>query len=132
MLRYWTGWQQVHERLAKQTEGPPTVLLAGGSGVPHGRRTVICRCGKYQVDAPSDFRSSCGQPLDAFREQWREQKRRVRVGYHHGSRMCMDYRGYRCDCLLGLGLGGTPVFDLNDCDDSAWCAREKTCHRGCS
>ena len=33
MLRYWTGWQQVHEHLAKQTEGAPTVLSAGGSDV---------------------------------------------------------------------------------------------------
>ena len=26
-------------------------------------------------------------------------------------------RGYRCDVLPGLGPGGTPAFDLNDCDD---------------
>ena len=40
-MRYWTGWQQVHEHLAKQTERPPTVLSAGGSGVPYSRRTVV-------------------------------------------------------------------------------------------
>ena len=32
--------------------------------------------------------------------------------------------------LPGLGPGGTPAFDLNDCDDFSWCAREKTYGRG--
>ena len=105
------------------------MLSAGGSGVPHRRRIVICRRGKYQAGARSGFRSGCGQPLGAFRERSREQKRRVRVGHHHGGQTCTGYRGYRCDCLLGLGPGGTPAFDLKDCNDFS-CAREKTCRRG--
>ena len=130
MLRYWTGWQQVHAHLAKQTEGPPTVLSGRGSGVTYRRRTVICRCGKYQAGARSGFHSGWGQPLGPFREQPREQRRRARVGHHHVGQTCMGYRGYRCDCLPGLGPGGTPAFDLNDCDDFSWCAREKTYRRG--
>ena len=131
MLRYWTGWQHVHENLAKQTEEPPAVLSAGGSGVTHRRRTVICRCQKYQAGPRSGFRSGCGQPLDAFREQPREQKRRERVRHHHGGQTCMGYRGYRCDCLPGPGPGGTLAIDLNDCDDfPCGCVREKTCRRG--
>ena len=129
MLHNWTGWQQVHEHLAKQTEGPPTVLSAGGSGMPHHRRTVICRCGKFQAGARSGFRAGCGKPLGAFREQPREQKRRARAGHHHGGQRFMGYRGYCCDCLLGRGPGGTPAVDLNDYDDFS-CAREKTCCRG--
>ena len=74
MLRYWTGWQQVHERLAKKTEVSSTVLSADGSGVPYRRRDVNLRCGRYLVDARSGFRPGCGQPLGAFREQPREQK----------------------------------------------------------
>ena len=127
MLRYWTGWQQVHEHLAKQTEESPTALSADGSGVPDRRRAVNFRCGRYLVDARSVFRSGCGQPLGAFRKQPREQKRRARVGHHHGGQTCVGYRGYRFDCLPGLGPGGTPAFDLNDCDGFSWCAREKTC-----
>ena len=130
MLRYWTGWQQVHEHLVKQTEVPPTVLPAGGSGVTYRHRPVNFRCGKNLVDARSGFRSGCGQRLGAFRERSREQKRQARVGHHHGRQTCIGYRGYRCDCLPGLDLGGTPVFDLNDCEDLWWCAREKTCCRG--
>ena len=38
-------------------------------------------------------------------------------------------RGYRCDYLPDLGPGGTPAFDLNDCDDFSWCVPEKTCRR---
>ena len=52
------------------------------------------------------------------------------MGRHHGSQTCIGYRGYRCDCLHGLGPGGTPAFDPNDCDDFSWCAREKTFRRG--
>ena len=129
MQRYWTAWQQVHEHLVKQTEVSPTVLPADGSGVTYCRRAVNFRCRKYPVDARSGFRSGCGQPLGAFRERSREQKRRVRVGHHHGGQTCTGYRGYRCDCLLGLGPGGTPAFDLKDCNDFS-CAREKTCRRG--
>ena len=106
------------------------MLSAGGSAVPHRSRTVICRCGKYQAGARSGFRSGCGQPLGAFREQPREQKRRARVGHHHGGQTCMGYRGYRCDCLPGPGPGGTLAFDLNDCDDFFCCVREKTCRSG--
>ena len=125
MLHYWTCWQQVHERLAKQTEVPPTVLPAGGSGVPHRRRIVICRC-KCQAGARSRFRPGCGQHLGAFREQPREQQRPATVGHHHGGQTRMCYRGDRCDCLPGLGLGGTPAFDLNECDDFSLSARENT------
>ena len=52
------------------------MLSAGGSGVPHRRQTVICRCGKYQAGAHWALHSGCGQPLGAFREKQREQKRR--------------------------------------------------------
>ena len=81
------------------------------------RLAVNFRCGRCLVDARSGFRSSCGQPPGAFRERPREQKRRARVGHHHGSQTCNGYRGHRSDCLPGLGPGGTPAFDLNDCDD---------------
>ena len=93
------------------------MLSAGGSGVPHHRRIVIFRCGKYQAGARSGFRSGCGHPLGAFRKQLREQKRRARVGHHHGRQTCMGYRGYQCDRLPGLGPGGTLAVDLNDGDD---------------
>ena len=73
-LRYWTGWQQVHEHLVKQTEVSLTVLPAGGSRVTYRRRPVNFRCGRYLVDARSGFRPGCAQPLGAFREQPREQK----------------------------------------------------------
>ena len=69
MLRYWTGWQQVHEHLAEQTEESPTALSADASGVPYRRRAVNFRCGGYLIDARSGFRPGCGQPLGAFREQ---------------------------------------------------------------
>ena len=91
MLRYWTGWQQVHERLAKQTEVSPTVLSADGSGAPYRRRAANFRCGRYLVDASSGFSSGCGQPLGAFREQPPEQKRRARVGHHHDGQTFMGY-----------------------------------------
>ena len=91
------------------------------------RRAVNFRCDRYLVDARSGFRSGCGQPQSAFRERPREQKTRAS---HHGSQTCIGYRGYRCDCLPGLGPGGTPAFDLNDCDGFSWCAREKTYRRG--
>ena len=84
MLRYLTGWQQVHERLAKQTEVPRTVLSSDGPGVPYRRRAVFFRFEKDLAGVRSDFRSGRGQPHDAFQEQQREQKRRVRVGHHHG------------------------------------------------
>ena len=35
VLRYWTGWQQVHEHLVKETEVSLTVLPAGGSRVTY-------------------------------------------------------------------------------------------------
>ena len=123
MLRYWTGGQQEHEHLAKRTEESPTALSVDGSGVTYRRRAVNFRCGRYLVDARSGFRSGCDQLLGAFRGQPREKKRWARVGHHHGGQTCMDYRGYRCDCLPGHG------FHLNDCDDFSWCAREKTCRR---
>ena len=129
-MRYWTGWQQVHEHLAKQTERPPTVLSADGSGVPYRRRAVICRCRKYLAGARSGFRSGCGQPVGAFREQPREQKRPARVGHHHGGQTCMGYRGDRCDCLPGPCPGGTLAIDLNDCDDFSRCVHERICRRG--
>ena len=113
LLLYWTGWQQVHKRLAKQTEVPPTVLPAGGSGVPHRRRIVICRCGKCQAGARSGFRPDCGQHLGACRER----KRPARVGHHHGGPTRMCYQGHRCCCLPALGPGGTLACELNDCDD---------------
>ena len=56
------------------------MLSAGGSGVPHRRRIVICLCGKCQAGARSGFRPGCGQPLGACRDQPREQKRRAKVG----------------------------------------------------
>ena len=130
MLSYWTGWQQVHEHLVKQKEVSLTVLPAGGSRVTYRRRPVNFRCGRYLVDAHLGFHSGCGQPLSAFRERPWELKRRARVGRHHGSQTYIGYRGYRCDCLPGLGPGGTPAFDLNECDDYSWCAREKTFRRG--
>ena len=110
--------------------GVPYSAAAGGSGVTYRRRAVNFRCGRYLVDARSGFHSGCGQPLSAFREQPRELKRRARVGRHHRSQTCIGYRGYRCDCVPGLGPGGTPALDLNDCDDFSWCAREKTFRRG--
>ena len=94
------------------------------------RRAVNFRCGMYLVDTRSGFRSGCSQLLGAFRERPREQKRRAMVRHHHGDQTCMDYRGYCCDCLPGLGPVSTPAFDLNDCDDFSWSAREKTCRRG--
>ena len=130
MLRYCTGWQPVHEHLVKKTEVSLTVLPAGGLRVTYRRRAVKFRCARYLVDARWGFRSGCRQPLGAFRERSREQKRRVMVGHHHGSQTCMGYRGCRCDCLPGLGAGGTPAFDLNDCNDFSWCVREKTYRRG--
>ena len=129
VLRYWTGWQQVHGHLVTQTEVSPTALPAGGSGVTYRRRAVNFRCRRYLVDARSGFRSG-DQPVSTFQERPQEQKRRVRAGHHHGSQTCIGYRGYRCDCLPGLGPGGSPAFDLNDCDEFSWCAREKTCRRG--
>ena len=84
VLRYGTGWQQVHEHLVKQTEVSLTVLPAGGSRVTYRRRAVNFRCGRYLVDARSGFRSGCGRRLSEFRERPREQKR-ARVGHHHGS-----------------------------------------------
>ena len=112
MLRYWTGWQQPHEHLANKTEVPPTVLPADGSGVPYSRRAVNCRCARYLAGARSGFRSGCGQPLCALREQPWEEKRGARVGHHHGGQTCTGYRGYRCDCQPGLGPGGTLAIDL--------------------
>ena len=50
-----------------ETEVPRTVLPAGGSGVPHRRRIVICRCGKCQDGARSGFPPRCGQHLGARR-----------------------------------------------------------------
>ena len=129
MLRYWTGWQQVHEHLVKQTEVYPTVLPAGGSGVTYRRRAVNFRCGRFLVDARSGFRSGCGQPLSAFRERPREQEEAGEGGSLPWYQTCMGYRGCRCDCLPGLGPCGTPAFDLNDCDNISW-SREKTCRRG--
>ena len=35
VLRYWTGWQQVHEHLVKQPEVSLTLLPAGGSRVSY-------------------------------------------------------------------------------------------------
>ena len=101
----------------KQTEVFPTVLTTGGSGVTYRRRAVNFRRERDLVDSRSNFRSGCGQPLSTFRERPREQKRRARVGHHHGRQTCIGCRGYRCDCLPGLGPGETPAFDLNDCDD---------------
>ena len=98
MLRYWTGWQQVHERLAKQTEVSPTALSSDRSGVPYHRQAFNVRCEKYLVDARSDFRPGCGQPLGAFREQPRKQKRRERVGHHHDGQTSTAYRCDRCCC----------------------------------
>ena len=40
VLRYWTGRQQVHEHLVKQTEMSPTVLPEGGPRVTYRRRAV--------------------------------------------------------------------------------------------
>ena len=94
------------------------------------RRAVNFPCGRNLVDARSGFRSCCGQPLSAFRDRPPEQERRARVGHHHDSQTCIGYRGYRCDRFPGLGPGATPVFDLNDCDEFPWCAREKTYRRG--
>ena len=111
VLRYWTGRQQVHDHLVKQTEVSLTLLPA------YCRRPVNFRCGRYRVDACSGFRSGCGQPLTAFRERLRELKRPTRVGRHHGSQTCIGYRGYRCDCLPVLGPGGTLACELNECDD---------------
>ena len=130
MLRYWTGWQQVRENLAKQTEVSSTVLSVDGSGVPYRHRAVNCRCGRYLAGARSGFSSGCGQPLGAFREQPREQKRRAKVGHYHGGQTCTGYRGYHCDCLPGLGPGGTLAIDLNDGHDfSGGCVCDKTCRR---
>ena len=119
----------MHEHLVEQTEVSLTVLPAGGSRVTCRRRAVNFWCGRYLVDARSGFRSGCDQPLSASQERPQELKRRATVG-HHGSQTCTGYRGYRCDCLPGLGPGGTPAFDLNDCDDFSWYAREKTFRRG--
>ena len=100
-------------RASCETNGGVPYSAAGGR--------VVCdvppsscqfRCGRYLVDARSGFRSGCGQPLSAFRERPREQKRRARVGHHHGSQTRNGYRGYICDCLPGLGPGGTPAFNL--------------------
>ena len=116
----------------KHTEVSLTVLPAGGWRVAYRRRPVDFRCGRYLVDAHSGLCSGCGQPISAFRERRREQKRRARVGHHDGSQTYIGYRGYRCDCLPVLGPGGTPSLDLNDCDDFSWYAREKTFRRGVS
>ena len=35
VLRYWTGWPQVHEYLVKQTEMSFTLLPAGGARVTY-------------------------------------------------------------------------------------------------
>ena len=101
--RYWTGWQQLHEHLVKQTEVSLTVLPAGGSRVTYRRRPVNFRCGRDLVDARSGFRPDCGQHLSACRER----KRPARVGHHHGGPTRMCYRGHRCCCLPALGPGGT-------------------------
>ena len=108
--------------------GGPDGTVGGRVGCRH--RTVTCRRGTCKAGARSGFRSGCGQPLGAFREEPREQKRRARVGRHHGGQTCMGYRGYRCDCLPGPGPGGTLAIDLNDSDDVSYgCEREKTCRR---
>ena len=112
-LRYWTGWQQVHEHLVKQTEVSLTVLPAGGSRVTYRRRPVNFRCGRYLVGARSGFRPDCGQHLSACRER----KRPARVGHHHGSPTRMCYQRHRCCCLPALGPGGTFACELTDCDD---------------
>ena len=88
LLRYCTGWQQVHEHLVKKTEVSLTVLPAGGLRVTYRRRAVNFMCARYLVDARSGFCSGCGQPLSAFRERPWEQKTRARVGRHHGSQTC--------------------------------------------
>ena len=52
------------------------------------------------------------------------------MGHHHGVQRCTGYRGYHCDCLPGLGPGGTLEIDENDNDDfSRGYVREKTCRR---
>ena len=109
----------------------PTVLSADGPGVPYRRRGVICLCERYLAGARSGFRSGCGQPQGAFQEQQREQKKRVRVGHHHGGPTCVGYRGYLCDCLPGPVPGGTVAIDLDDGDSFSYgCACEKICRRG--
>ena len=125
MLRDWTGWQQVHEHFAKQTEVPPTLLLADEPGVPYHRRAVICRCGRYLAGARSGFCSGRGQLQGVFQEQEREQKKRARLGHHHGVQTCLGYRGYRCDCLPGLVPGGTLAIGLNDGDDFLMAVRAR-------
>ena len=112
---------------SRETNGGVPYIAAGGR-VARDVPPLSCQfqVRKVPVDACSGFRSGCGQPLSALRERPRELKRRARVGRHHGSQTCIGYRGYRCDCLPGLGPGGTPAFDLNDCDDFSWCGREKS------
>ena len=68
MLRYWAGWQQVHEHLAKQTEVLPTVLAADGPGVSYRRRAVISRFGRNLAGARLGLRSGCGQLQGALQE----------------------------------------------------------------
>ena len=104
------------------------MLSADGSGVLYRLQVVIGRCGRYQAGVHSGFRWGGGQSQCLFREQ---QKRRARVGHHHGVQTCMRYRGYLCDCLPDRGRGDTLAFDLNDGDDfSCGCACEKACRRG--
>ena len=100
------------------------MLSADVPGVPYRCRAVFVGA-RYLAGACSSFHWGCRQLQGAFQEQEREQKRRTRVGHHHGGQACMGYRGYRCVCLPGLFPGGTLAIDLNDGDDfCCGCARE--------
>ena len=77
-------------------------------GVPYHRRAVNCRYKMCQAVARSNFRPGYRRLQSAFQQQQRRQKRRARVGYHHGDPTCMCCY----DSLSGPGPGGTLAIDL--------------------
>ena len=110
---------------AKPRGVSPTVLSTDRPGVPYRRRAVNCRYGMCQAGARSDFRPGYERLQSAFQEQERGQKRRARMGYHHGdpTRMCCGP-----DSLSGHGPGRTLAISLNDGGDfSCGCFGDKIC-----
>ena len=101
----------------------PTLPSTDRPGVPYRRRAVNFRYGNCQAGTRQDVRPGYERPQRVFQEQERDQKRRARVGYHHGVPRCMCYR---CHSLPGPEPGSTLAIDLNDGDDfCCGCSGEK-------
>ena len=106
----------------------PTVPSTNRQGVPYRRRAVNCRYGMCYAGARSDFCPGYWRLLSVLQEQEGGQKRRSRVGYHHGN---LTFMCYRCDSLADTDPGGTFAIFLNDDDEfRCGCSGEKICRLG--